>query len=380
MAAGRPRSALYIGPSQQASGSLAERTRRIVIAAGLEWEPVAVADCAIRWRTADVVLIDAAVTPALALEDPVRRGDVLVLAESAVDAPVWQHCVSLGVEDVVLLDESEPWLVDRLGQVGGPIADEGLAVGVLGASGGCGASTLVAGLALATSAASGTSMIVDLKGLGGGYDLQLGAADWSGLAWHELAGITGRISGDSLREAVPSVDGVSVVGFARDDPLCDVPERALRAVMLGARRAAGLTLVDVPTVPAAIREVRPLLDQVVVTGTADIRGALATRAAVRFLRAQDVPVLLAVRIPGRQCLPDEVYLDVIDCPDEVPVWWLHEIRGVDRRVRAGEPVVRSGDRFVADCLALIEGLQETREAARPRRRARTALAWSGVAS
>lgn len=367
MATRHVRTALYIGPPD----ALADRARRIVIAAGFEWEAVAAAECGVRWRIADVVLVNASETGQVILEDPVRRGDVLVLAESAVDQTVWQHCVSLGVEDVVLLDESEPWLVDRLGRVGGGVPDEGLVVGVLGASGGCGASTLAAGLAVATGAAFGTSMIVDLNGFGGGYDLQFGAADWSGLSWHELADISGRISGESLREAVPSVDDIAIVGFARDNPMCEVPDRARRAVLLGARQAAGLTVVDLPTVPGPIREVRPLLDQVVVAGTADIRGALATRAILRYLRELDVPAAVAVRAPGRQCLSDEVYLEVIDCPDETSVWWLSEIRAIDRRIRSGESVVHSGDRFVGDCLELIEGLQEARKTIRPRRLART---------
>lgn len=378
MASGHVRSALYVGPPGP-PGPLAERTRRIVVAAGLEWEPIGVVDCAARWRSADVVLIDAASLAQLILEDPVRRADVLVLAEAAVEPPVWQHCVSLGAEDVVLLDESEPWLVDRLGQVGGGVPDEGLVVGVLGACGGCGASTLAAGLAVATNEAFGTSMVIDLKGLGGGYDLQFGATDWAGLSWHELADISGRISGDSLRAAVPSVDGVAVVGFARDDVWCEVPERALRAIMLGARQAAGLTVVDLPAAPQAIRGTRPLIDQVVVTGTADIRGALATRAVLRLLRELEVPSSLAVRAPDRQCLPDDVYIDVIDAPDETSVWWLHEIRGIDRRIRAGEPVVRPGDRFVGDCLALVEGLHEVRTSARPRR-ARTGASRATVTS
>ncbi len=369
MATRHARTALYIGPSD----ALAERARRIVVAAGLEWEAAAAADCGVRWRMADVVLVSAADAGLVILEDPVRRGDVLVLAESSVDQAVWQHCVSLGVEDVVLLDESEPWLVDRLGLVGGGVPDEGLVVGVVGASGGCGASTLAAGLAVATGAAFGTSMIVDLNGLGGGFDLHFGAADWSGLSWHELADISGRISGDSLREAVPSVDGTAIVGFARDNSMCEVSDRARRAVLLGARQAAGLTVVDLPTAPGTIREVRPLLDQIVVAGTADIRGALATRGILQYLRELEVPAAVAVRAPGRQGLADEVYLVVIDCPDEVSVWWLSEIRAIDRRIRAGEPVVRSGDRFVGDCLELIDGLQEARKTSRPRRPARAGV-------
>ncbi|PRZ43108.1 secretion/DNA translocation related CpaE-like protein [Antricoccus suffuscus] len=366
MATRHARTALYIG----ATDALSERARRIVVAAGFEWEAVAAPDCGVRWRLADVVLINAADAELVMLEDPVRRGDVLVLAESSVDQAVWQHCVSLGVEDVVLLDESEPWLVDRLGVVGGGVPDEGMVIGVIGASGGCGASTLAAGLAVATSAAFGTSMIIDLNGFGGGYDLQFGAADWSGLSWHELADISGRISGGSLREAVPSVDDIAVVGFARDSPMCEVPDRARRAVLLGARQAAGLTVVDIPTAPGTIREVRPLLDQVVVAGTADIRGALATRGVLRFLRELEVPSAVAVRAPGRQCLSDDVYLEVVDCPDGTSVWWLSEIRAIDRRIRSGDPVVRSGDRFVGDCLELIDGLQETRTTGRPRRLAR----------
>ncbi len=369
MATRHARTALYIG----ASDALAERARRIVVAAGFEWEAVVAVDCGVRWRMADVVLVSAADAGQVTLEDPVRRGDVLVLAESSVDQEVWQHCVSLGVEDVVLLDESEPWLVDRLGLVGGGVPDEGLVIGVVGASGGCGASTLTAGLAVATGTGFGMSMIVDLNGLGGGFDLHFGAADWSGLSWHELADISGRISGDSLREAVPSVDGTAIVGFARDYPVYEVPERARRAVLLGARQAAGLTVVDLPTAPGMIREVRPLLDQVVIAGTADIRGALATRVILRYLRELEVPTVVAVRAPGRQCLSDEIYLEVVDCPDDTSVWWLSEIRAIDRRIRAGEPVVRSADRFVGDCRELIDGLHEARRAGRPRRLARAGV-------
>ena len=363
MATRRARTALYIGPS----GSIADRARRIAIAASFELQAASSNECGAWWRDADVVLINAEDVHRVTLEDPVRRDDVLVLGDVSVEDAVWRDCVSLGAEDVVLLEHSEAWLVDRLGLIGGDVQHEGLVVGVLGVAGGSGASTVAAGLAVATNAAFGSSMIVDLDGFGGGYDLQLGVEELSGLSWHELADISGRISGDSLRQAVQTVEDIAMVGFARDNSMCETPEHARRAVLLAARQSSSLTVVDIPKVPDLIREVRPFLDVFVLVGTADVRGALATRSVLQFLIDLQAPTSVAVRSPHRQCLPDDVYLDVIATSESTGVWWLSEVKGIDRRLRHGEALVRAGDRFVGDCLNLIEGLQELRQAERPRR-------------
>src|SRR5450631_1669926 len=94
-------------------------------------------------------------------------------------------------------------------------------IGVVGGSGGVGASVLTAAIAIRAAEAGMRPVALDGDRLGGGLDVTLGIEQERGVRWPDLAGARGRIDGDELLRRLPSVDGVGVLSFdrSRDVPM-----------------------------------------------------------------------------------------------------------------------------------------------------------------
>ena len=91
-------------------------------------------------------------------------------------------------------------------------------VGVIGASGGVGTSTLAVALALRAAPAVGAVTCVDLVLHGGGVDVTACVEHLPGLRWADLAGARGRLDGADLLAALPAEGPARVLaaGGARD--------------------------------------------------------------------------------------------------------------------------------------------------------------------
>lgn len=131
--------------------------------------------------------------------------------------------------------------------------EAGRVIGVVGARGGIGTSSLAASLArrLArgggrsrgsrrrsggpdaarrlVAGASGSVALADLDGTGGGLDVLLGVEGVDGLRWPDLHGARGEVSGAELTALLPRWSGVTVLsadrtrpGAPRDDVIADV--------------------------------------------------------------------------------------------------------------------------------------------------------------
>src|SRR5450759_5123603 len=118
-------------------------------------------------------------------------------------------------------------------------------IGVVGGSGGVGASVLTAAIAVRAAQAGLRPVCLDGDRLGGGLDVTLGIEQEPGVRWPDLAGDRGRIDGSELLHRLPSVDGVDVLSFdcARDVPLA---AEIFRDVLLALRVAADVVVVDLP--------------------------------------------------------------------------------------------------------------------------------------
>lgn len=101
-----------------------------------------------------------------------------------------------------------------------PRAAEGTAavLGVVGASGGVGASTLAAACAVRATAAGVGVVLVDGSPFGGGVDVLLGLEHEPGLRWRDLAAARGVLDGAALLGAMPAAEGCRVLSFDRGDP------------------------------------------------------------------------------------------------------------------------------------------------------------------
>ena len=88
--------------------------------------------------------------------------------------------------------------------------------------------------------ARASTLLVDLDPLGGGLDLLLGAERLAGLRWPDLAGARGRLGGGMLRDALPRLDGLSLLSWAGGPaPSRSRPRRRRRSPTAPARVRRG---------------------------------------------------------------------------------------------------------------------------------------------
>jgi len=97
-------------------------------------------------------------------------------------------------------------------------------IGVVGGTGGSGASVLAAALSVSSARRGHSTVLVDADPMSGGLDLVLGCENLTGARWQHLTDVTGVLAADDLRTALPSIR--SGASRASADSRC--PSRARR--------------------------------------------------------------------------------------------------------------------------------------------------------
>ncbi|MGW7449914.1 septum site-determining protein Ssd [Streptomyces sp. NPDC054787] len=284
------------------------------------------------WESAPLVLVgdDAA----RRVRGAPRRTGVFLVGRDLDDPLVWQRAVEIGAEEVLRLPDAESRLVDRIADVVEGAGRPALAVGVIGGSGGAGASTLACALAVRAARAGERTILIDGDPLGGGMDVLLGGESAEGLRWPDFAGSRGRVGAGALEESLPEMHALRVLSWDRGDRVV-VPPAAIRSVVAAARRRGGVVVVDLPRrVDEAVAEVLAQLDLVLMVVPGELRAvAAAGRVAARVrMVARDVRVVVRGRCPAG--LDPEAVARLLGAPlaGEVPV----EV-GLPGRVAEGEP-------------------------------------------
>ncbi|MCX4692512.1 septum site-determining protein Ssd [Streptomyces sp. NBC_01408] len=284
------------------------------------------------WESAPLVLVgdDAA----RRVRGAPRRDGVFLVGRDLDDPQVWQRAVEIGAQEVLRLPDAEGLLVDRIADVVEGAGRPALAVGVIGGSGGAGASTLACALALRAARTGERTILIDGDPLGGGMDVLLGGEAAEGLRWPDFAGSRGRVGAGALEESLPELHALRVLSWDRGDRVV-VPPAAMRSVVAAARRRGGVVVVDLPRrVDEAVAEVLAQLDLVLMVVPGELRAVAAAgrvAAGVRMV-ARDVRVVVRGRSPGG--LEPEAVAGLLGAPlaGEVPV----EV-GLPGRVAEGEP-------------------------------------------
>jgi MinD-like ATPase involved in chromosome partitioning or flagellar assembly len=161
----------------------------------------------------------------------------------------------------------------------------GSVVGVVGGSGGVGASSFAAILA----AVAGGAALVDIDVTGGGIDVTLGVETAPGARWSGLRVAGGHLDPATLVEGLPRWGPVAVL--AADVPSLD--PQAVRQVLEVAAEA-GPVVVDLPRASCPERAAALLhCDLVVVLARADVDGLVAAHAVTGSL--PELPIGLVVR-------------------------------------------------------------------------------------
>lgn len=291
---------------------------RVVAAAGVEVTHSREPESRARWRSASVVLLDAALVRRAVEAGLGRRAGVIVVAASEPHSELLELCVRLGAERIVLLETSEELLIGLLSDavIGG--AGDGRCIAVLGACGGAGASVFAAALAFAAARCAADVLLVDCDPWGAGLDVMLGIENETGLRWGDLAAPSGRLQVDALQRALPGVR----VGASWVAVLChgraavgEISAGVLDVVLDAGRRAGVTTVVDLPRQPGAVADrVLEQADLTVLVAPADVRGCWAADRVCARIRELGIPAGVVVRGPSPGGLGADELADVLGLP------------------------------------------------------------------
>ncbi|HEY7721911.1 MAG TPA: hypothetical protein VIB11_08750 [Pedococcus sp.] len=185
-------------------------------------------------------------------------------------------------------------------------------VGVLGSSGGLGASTLTVALALVAARRGASAVAVDADLAGGGLDVTACAEHLPGLRWGDLVQARGVIDGQALLAELPAVAGARVLAVG--PPGAGPPDPSLVSGVLASLRAeADLVVVDLPP-HSATEQSLPLCDAVVVLAGVRARHLADTTAVVTRAMRHCADLWLVVRAGGRSSELSDVLAAHLDLP------------------------------------------------------------------
>src|SRR3954447_8536585 len=341
-----------------ADESLLDELLRLAAAAGTTPEVAHDATAALRaWLTAPLVLVGEDLAADLARVSPTRRDAVFVVLSAPVPDRVFQVALALGAESVAELPRSEGWLVERLTDVVDSGPARGLTIGVVGGSGGAGATTFACALAQ-VAARIGPAVVVDLDPFGPGVDRVLGLDLVDGVRWDALGHTTGRLSARALRDSLPRRHQVaSLTWYAGPRPR-PLQAFAVREALSAARRGHDTVVVDLPRASDPLTdEIAARCDQVLVIVLTTITGvAAAMRTCGRF----DDPGALGLVVRGSE-MDDDALVRAVRAP---VVHRMGDQRGLAESVDLGLGPVRSRRGPLGGAAASVLAVLGERAAAR----------------
>ncbi len=249
-----------------------------------------------RWDEVAAVLLDASIAPSEVGRLGGWRGPTVVVGFVQNGGQAWQRAEQQRADGVAILPDSAPWLANYLGRLRN-LAPGAAVVGVMGASGGVGASTLAVLLASEAAARGTRTLLVDGDEWGGGLSTAFSAQHLPGLRWPELLSTSGTINPDQLAASLPQLGAVAMLSWpSAVQP--DAPQQTFAAVgevVRAARAAYGLVVMDVARNPAAFSSLAPHCQGMAIVVPARARSAAATLALIPQLPS--VPLTAVVRGP-----------------------------------------------------------------------------------
>ncbi|MFI7482233.1 septum site-determining protein Ssd [Kocuria sp. M1R5S2] len=227
-----------------------------------------------------------------AVRGRLRPGTVLLGRPE--DTQLWDRAAALGGCPVAVLPEAAGWLADLLGaDRGGTARSEGRGrvLGLLGAVGGAGTSTLACWTADLAARSGRAVALVDADRAGCGLDVLLGLEDRDGLRWPDLLRIAGAVHAEQLWPAMARTGRLRWLSWDRSLPApLEVP---YPPVLEALRGAAQLVVVDLGRAGPECAEAAALCDEVIVVSPRTVRGVLAARWAAGVLEGVPARLVLA---------------------------------------------------------------------------------------
>lgn len=306
---------------------------RAAAAAGIEARPASSA-LLDGWSSALVVVIGGDLVGEVACLAPPRRTRVLVVTASHLPADVHRSALSCGADAVLDLAEVDGRLLDVLVDAVDGSGATGALVAVVGGAGGVGASTLACALAL-TYADAGGALLVDADPDGGGVDRLLGVESRDGVRWHDLTRSPGRLSGRSLRGALPHAGDLAVLARSAARELEDWSPAAVRPVLVAGVAGFPVVVVDLARARGPVEgEVLARCDRVVLVTVPTVPALAASLRVARRLPEGRAVAL----VRGRGGVPDADIASLLGIP---LVHRMPDQRGLDEAVGLGLGPLRS---------------------------------------
>ncbi len=280
------------------------------------------------WAAAPVVLLGADLAEEMAGIGPPRRGAVHIVTLSGVPDEMFRTAVTVGAQNVAELPRSASWVIELLSDI--DESSRALTVGVIGGSGGAGATTF----ACALGARDGLAVVIDTDPLGPGLDRVLGMDRVEGVRWDALQQTTGRLSARSLRDALPRRKSLGALTWP-PGPQGTLQAFAVREAMSAAQRGHTVVAVDLSRrVDPVIEEVASRCDHVFVVVQATVAGVAST-ARICARLGRDRAMSLVVRRPGIEA---REVAEVVGVPVTVE---MADQRGLTESIDLGAGPVRS---------------------------------------
>ncbi|WP_193606777.1 septum site-determining protein Ssd [Nocardioides lijunqiniae] len=273
--------------------TLLDELLRLAAAAGITPEVASDAGAALRsWTAAPLVLVGADAAEETSLLGPTRRPGVHVVSWGQVPHELFRTALALGAESVTELPRSDTWLTETLTDLGDQAPARSLVVGVVGGSGGAGATTFACALGQ-VAAHRGHAVVIDCDPLGPGVDRVLGLESHDGFRWDALCQTTGRLSGRALREALPKRGSLGVLSWYAGTA-GSLQAFAVREALSAARRGHDVVVVDLPrAAPPVLEEVVARCDLVLLVVQPTVAGvASAARLATQLGRGPQLRLVV----------------------------------------------------------------------------------------
>ena len=300
------------------------------------------------WSTAPVVLVGADLAAALVDLAPPRRPGVQLVGWSPAPTGTFRDALLIGAERVIELPVGADLVAELLTDLGDAGRGEGALLGVVGGSGGAGATTLACALGQVASA-RGPTLVVDLDPLGPGCERVLSLDDAPGVRWDSLGTSSGRLSGRSLREAVPRREELGVLGWSAAAAALD--PRAVREALSAGRRGHDTVVVDLPRSGAADVAVAETVARCGLVAVVVVPTVTGVAAAARWVAAHAERARVVLVVRGRGADPRRVS-DLVRAP---VVATMSDQRGLAEAIDLGLGPARSRrGPLVAAARALLE--------------------------
>ncbi|WP_157581419.1 hypothetical protein [Phycicoccus sp. Root563] len=220
-------------------------------------------------------------------------------------------------------------------------------LGVVGASGGLGASTLAVALGVRAAASVGATVCVDGSFERGGLDVTACIEHEPGLRWPDLSDVRGEVDGADLLRSLPA-DGVARVLAARGSP---VPDDVVGACLGALSSICALTVLDLG---GSLRWVAECTDVLLVCGPTARHLADAAAVAAEVGRL-GVPVRLVLRAGRREPVTGEQVAQHLDLPHAGTL--VDDSQVVADAERARAPGTRRNGAFVTAVDRLLAELE-----------------------